>query len=120
MKKFQSYKINKNSYCKICKLIISENNNCEKCNYNLFLFIKAYNYFFFTIKQLNYSCIFLVIDIFNNFNKFVTSLKLGNNINELQYFDIIKKIERLYNINYKITKVYTSSNTKTFLYYVFK
>ena len=114
---FQSYKINKICYCKICNLKIIKNFYCKKCNYNLVLFTNAYNYFFFTIKLLNYYNISLISDIFKNFNNFINSLKLENYINDLLYFDIIKKIERLYNFN---SKIYTSSNTKTFLYYIFK
>jgi hypothetical protein len=119
MEKYECYKINKNKYCEICNLIFVRDNYCNKCSYNLKLFINAYEYFFFTIKRLNNYQIPLIIIIFNNFNIFAKSLKLENYINESLYFNIIEKIKKLINIDSKKIKMYVSSNTKTFLYHNF-
>ena len=117
-----SYKINTLCYCKICKLVMVTDYYCQTCNYNLNLCMNAYNHFFFIIKKLNNYQINLIIDIFNDFITFVNSIKFGIYTNELLYSNIIKKITKLDNINNncKIPKMYASSNTKTFLYHIFK
>jgi hypothetical protein len=116
------YKINTVDYCKICNLVIVTNYYCHKCQYNLNLCMNAYNHFFYTIKKLNNYQMNLIIDIFNDFIIFIKSIKLEIYTNQLLYNNIIKKIIKLDDINNncKIPKLYASSNTKTFLYHIFK
>jgi len=113
------YKINKTSNCKLCNIEITKDYYCKKCNYNLNLCIKAMDYFFFTIKRLNKYNSNLIIDIFNNFNKFINLLKLSSYEDTLIYSNIINKIKKLTNTEKKNTS-YISSNTRTFIYYIFK
>ena len=113
------YIINRNTNCKLCNIKINKDFYCKKCNYNLNLCIKAINYFFYVIKRLNRYNSNLIIDIFNNFNKFVNLLKFDSNENLFIYFNIIKKIKRLIDTDKKNIS-YTNSNTKTFIYYIFK
>lgn len=114
-----SYKKNINIDCKICNIEINKNYYCKKCDYNLNLFIKTIDYFFIIIKQLKKYNSNLIIDIFNNFKKFKNLLKFDNNQNILIYLNIIKKIKKLIDSDIKNIG-YTSSNTKTFIYHIFK
>jgi len=113
------YKINKTSNCKLCNVEITKDYYCKRCNYNLNLFIKAMNYFFFIIKRLNKYNSNLIIDIFNNFNKFINLLKFDSYKNIFIYSNIINKIKKLINTDKKNTG-YISPNTRTFIYHIFK
>lgn len=114
-----SYQINKTCNCKLCNIEITKDYYCKRCNYYLILFIKAMNYFFSVIKRLNKYNSNLIIDIFNNFNKFINLLKLGSYENTLIYYNIINKIKKLINTDKKNIG-YINSNTRTFIYYIFK
>jgi hypothetical protein len=81
--------------------------------------MKAIDYFFFTIKRLNRYNPYLIIDIFNTIDKFVNLLKFDINQNLLMYYNITNKIKKLKDTDKKDIG-YLSSNTKTFIYSVFK